>query len=68
MYQNNTEFIGARAIKTYEKVSKKSMSKLEKLLKDLDLAIAKIKEIDRKVKEKVKSAILEGDKIKKVSA
>ncbi|KAJ9072719.1 hypothetical protein DSO57_1024340 [Entomophthora muscae] len=44
------------------------MRELEKLLKDLDLAIAKIKDIDRKVKAKVKYAVLTGDKIDKVSA
>ncbi|KAJ9079550.1 hypothetical protein DSO57_1034403 [Entomophthora muscae] len=44
------------------------MRELEKLLKDLDLVIAKIKDIDRKVKAKVKSAVLTGDKIDKVSA
>ncbi|KAJ9063148.1 hypothetical protein DSO57_1003280 [Entomophthora muscae] len=44
------------------------MRELEKLLKNLDSAIAKIKDIDRKVKEKVKVAILTGDKIDKVSA
>ncbi|KAJ9053140.1 hypothetical protein DSO57_1027237 [Entomophthora muscae] len=42
------------------------MRELEKLLKDLDLAIAKIKDIDSKVKAKVKSAVLDGDKIDKV--
>ncbi|KAJ9066694.1 hypothetical protein DSO57_1007194 [Entomophthora muscae] len=41
---------------------------LEKLLKDFDSAIAEIKEIDRKVKARVKSAVLEGEKIDKVSA
>ncbi|KAJ9075848.1 hypothetical protein DSO57_1031717 [Entomophthora muscae] len=44
------------------------MRKLEKLLKDLDLAITKIKDIDRKVKAKLKSAVLDGDQIDKVSA
>ncbi|KAJ9061728.1 hypothetical protein DSO57_1017823 [Entomophthora muscae] len=44
------------------------MRELEKLLKDLNLAIAKIKEIDCKVKARVKSDVLEGDKIEKVSA
>ncbi|KAJ9069109.1 hypothetical protein DSO57_1021894 [Entomophthora muscae] len=44
------------------------MRELEKLLKDLDSAIAEIKEIDRKVKAKVKAAVLTGDKIEKVSA
>ncbi|KAJ9076146.1 hypothetical protein DSO57_1029038 [Entomophthora muscae] len=44
------------------------MRELEKLLKDLDSAIAEIKEIDRKVKAKVKSAVLKGEKIDKVSA
>ncbi|KAJ9067458.1 hypothetical protein DSO57_1038881 [Entomophthora muscae] len=43
------------------------MRELEKLLKDLDSAIAEIKEIDHKVKEKVKSAILEGKKIDRVT-
>ncbi|KAJ9064886.1 hypothetical protein DSO57_1025609 [Entomophthora muscae] len=43
------------------------MRELEKLLKDINLAIAKIKDIDRKVKAKVKAAVLTGDKIKKVS-
>ena len=51
-----------------ERLVKKQMRELEKLLKDLNLAIAKIKDIDRKVKAKVKSAVLEGDKIDKVSA
>ncbi|KAJ9081222.1 hypothetical protein DSO57_1017066 [Entomophthora muscae] len=44
------------------------MRGLEKLLKDLDLAIAKIKDIDCKVKAKVLSTVLTGDKIDKVSA
>ncbi|KAJ9063379.1 hypothetical protein DSO57_1000706 [Entomophthora muscae] len=43
------------------------MRELEKLLKDLNLAIAKIKDIDRKVKTKVKSAVLDRDKIDNVS-
>ncbi|KAJ9068083.1 hypothetical protein DSO57_1032209 [Entomophthora muscae] len=43
------------------------MRELKKLLKDLDLVIAKIKDIDCKVKAKVKSAVLTGDKINKVS-
>ncbi|KAJ9088013.1 hypothetical protein DSO57_1027295 [Entomophthora muscae] len=43
------------------------MRELEKLLKDLDSAIAEIKEIDCNVKARVKSAVLEGDKIDKVS-
>ncbi|KAJ9064748.1 hypothetical protein DSO57_1027101 [Entomophthora muscae] len=42
------------------------MIELEKSLKDLDSAIAEIKEIDRKVKARVKSAVLDGDKIEKV--
>ncbi|KAJ9053524.1 hypothetical protein DSO57_1038380 [Entomophthora muscae] len=37
-------------------------------LNDLKLAIAKIKDIDCKVKAKVKAAVLTGDKINKVSA
>ncbi|KAJ9076833.1 hypothetical protein DSO57_1022546 [Entomophthora muscae] len=44
------------------------MRELGKLLKDLDSAIAEIKEIDHKVKEKVKYAVLTGNKINKVSA
>ncbi|KAJ9053160.1 hypothetical protein DSO57_1039636 [Entomophthora muscae] len=44
------------------------MRELEKLLKDLDLAIAKIKDIDCKVKAKVKSAILEGKKLDRVTS
>ncbi|KAJ9051879.1 hypothetical protein DSO57_1000539 [Entomophthora muscae] len=44
------------------------MRELKKLLKDLDLAIAKIKDINCKVKAKVKSAVLTEDKINKVSA
>ncbi|KAJ9049212.1 hypothetical protein DSO57_1027060 [Entomophthora muscae] len=43
------------------------MRELKKLLKDLDSAIAEIKEIDLKVKARVKSAVLEGGKIDKVS-
>ncbi|KAJ9062836.1 hypothetical protein DSO57_1006284 [Entomophthora muscae] len=38
------------------------MRESEKLLKDLDSAIAEIKDIDRKIKARVKSAVLEGDK------
>ncbi|KAJ9049296.1 hypothetical protein DSO57_1026083 [Entomophthora muscae] len=44
------------------------MRELKKLLKDLNSAIAKIKDIDRKIKAKVKAAVLTGDKIDKVSA
>ncbi|KAJ9062134.1 hypothetical protein DSO57_1013827 [Entomophthora muscae] len=44
------------------------MREFEKLLKDLDSAIAEIKEIDHEVKAKVKSSVLKGDKIDKVSA
>ncbi|KAJ9059006.1 hypothetical protein DSO57_1006779, partial [Entomophthora muscae] len=41
---------------------------LEKLLKNFNLAITKIKEINCKVKEKVKSSSLTGKKIDKVLA
>ncbi|KAJ9077385.1 hypothetical protein DSO57_1017182 [Entomophthora muscae] len=44
------------------------MRELEKHLKDLNLATAKIKDIDHKVKAKLKAAVLTGDKIDKVSA
>ncbi|KAJ9058554.1 hypothetical protein DSO57_1011009 [Entomophthora muscae] len=44
------------------------MRELENLLKDLDSSIAEIKEINHKVKEKIKSAVLTGNKINKVSA
>ncbi|KAJ9078747.1 hypothetical protein DSO57_1003605 [Entomophthora muscae] len=44
------------------------MKEFYKLLKDLNLAIAKIKDIECKVKAKVKATILTGDKIDKVSA
>ncbi|KAJ9080259.1 hypothetical protein DSO57_1027019 [Entomophthora muscae] len=44
------------------------MRELEKILKDLDSEIANIKEIDYKVKPKLKSTVLEGEKIGKVSA
>ncbi|KAJ9062514.1 hypothetical protein DSO57_1009861 [Entomophthora muscae] len=43
------------------------MRELEKLLKDLDSVIAKIKDIDYKVKVKVKATVVIGDKIEKVS-
>ncbi|KAJ9058926.1 hypothetical protein DSO57_1007329 [Entomophthora muscae] len=43
------------------------MRELEKLLKDLYHAIAKIKDIDHKVKEKVKSDVLKGKKANKVT-
>ncbi|KAJ9057027.1 hypothetical protein DSO57_1026434 [Entomophthora muscae] len=44
------------------------MRELEKLLKDLGHAIVKLKEINYKVKAKVKSAVLTGKKINKVFA
>ncbi|KAJ9054814.1 hypothetical protein DSO57_1010228 [Entomophthora muscae] len=47
---------------------KKHTRELKKPLKDLDSAIAEIKGIDCKVKEKVKSVVLTGNKINKVSA
>ncbi|KAJ9054974.1 hypothetical protein DSO57_1008860 [Entomophthora muscae] len=44
------------------------MRELEKLLKDLDSAVAEIKEIDHKVKAKVKAAILKGKKLDRVTS
>ncbi|KAJ9066768.1 hypothetical protein DSO57_1006379 [Entomophthora muscae] len=51
-----------------EMLVKNHIRELEKLLKDLNLAIAKIKDIDCKVKAKFKDVILTGDKINMVSA
>ncbi|KAJ9051272.1 hypothetical protein DSO57_1006194 [Entomophthora muscae] len=51
-----------------KRLVKNQMRELEKLLKDFDLVFAKIKDINCKVKAKVKSAVLTGDKINKVSA
>ncbi|KAJ9085231.1 hypothetical protein DSO57_1016033 [Entomophthora muscae] len=44
------------------------MRELKKLLKDLDSAIAEIKQTDCNIKAKMKSSVLEGKKIDKVSA
>ncbi|KAJ9081114.1 hypothetical protein DSO57_1018136 [Entomophthora muscae] len=43
------------------------MRELDKLLKDLDSAVAEIKEIDHKVKAKVKAATLEDKKLDRVT-
>ncbi|KAJ9089961.1 hypothetical protein DSO57_1007528 [Entomophthora muscae] len=44
------------------------MRELKKLLKDLNLAIVKIKDIDRKFRAKVKSVVLEGKKLDRVTS
>ncbi|KAJ9088370.1 hypothetical protein DSO57_1023825 [Entomophthora muscae] len=48
------------------KVCKKAVGELEKTLKILDSGIAEIKEIDWKIKAKVKTMALRGEKINKV--